>query len=738
MRTCISVCLPSFLTQTYTYISDNKFDFQSFSNSRVSSVVLTGTYAYLLRISKVSIYLWFEMPKETPGPSQQKSQYSQKFRDVWLQDKRFQEWLVKVPGNDNKAYCRFCKTELVAKVFDLQNHLHTKRHRTAAEPFSSQRQTKLDTFVAPRRININCNRLEASLSLFVTTHCAIMNIDHLGVMCSELCGDSCAAKDLKLHRTKCSTMIKNLLAPHFQQDLLKDIGDGVYSLLLDESTDISVLKLLGVAIIYYSKTSKKVVSTFLGVVELKECTAVGIVSSLKEKLMAMKLNFKNLVGIGTDNASVMVGINNGVYTLLKKEIPHILLIRCVCHSLQLAVSHAVSGTLPRHLEFLCSETYGWFSKSYARQTSYAALYKTINDGHEPLKIVRACATRWLSIETAVSRLMEQWVELKTHFEVSRLNEKCYTAEMLYGMFSNDINLAYFQFLLPVLTELQYVNKAFQSNSSNPVKLLDDLTLLVKSVIKRVVMPSFNTENKELSSFDDFIDPKPYLGYQVEKTLENLRNQNKLDSANENMFRQKCKEFLIELAKQLLQRLPDNINLLKQISKLAVSNVLKANKEPIIPLLEERVMNLCPAEIEKIDNQYKKIHLLQWEKINDTVEFWSEVDSFRDASRLNPFKEIAELALKVLVFPWSNAEIERVFSQVNLIKNKQRNRMGLEMLESILTIRYGLRRHSKCCNTYKFPDEILQKVGTKGMYRPEESENCGVVDDILSEYLEEDN
>lgn len=71
----------------------------------------------------------------------------------------------------------------------------------------------------------------------------------------------------------------------------------------------------------------------------------------------MRLDLQNLLAIGTDNASVMVGINNGVYAKLKAEVPSLILIRCLCHSLQLAVSHAMTDTLPRNLEFLIHETY---------------------------------------------------------------------------------------------------------------------------------------------------------------------------------------------------------------------------------------------------------------------------------------------------------------------------------------------------------------------------------------------
>ena len=59
-----------------------------------------------------------------------------------------------------------------------------------------------------------------------------------------------------MKRTKCSEIIKNDLGPYFH-NLIEDIGDGNYGSLLDTSNDITVNKILGIAVIYFSKSSKK-------------------------------------------------------------------------------------------------------------------------------------------------------------------------------------------------------------------------------------------------------------------------------------------------------------------------------------------------------------------------------------------------------------------------------------------------------------------------------------------------
>ena len=200
------------------------------------------------------------------------------------------------------------------------------------------------------------------------------------------------------------------------------MGDHSFSLLLDESTDVSVSKYLGVVIKYFSDTKHTIVSTFLGLVELEGGDARSIARAVVAFLKKCCLRKEKLLGIGTDNASVMTGVNNGVHKVLKEEygLKDLVLIRCVCHSLQLAVSHASNDTLPRSVEYLVRETYNWFSVSPKRREAYKAIYETINCGEKPLLITKVCATRWLSIEPAVSRILDQWEVLKLHFALKRV------------------------------------------------------------------------------------------------------------------------------------------------------------------------------------------------------------------------------------------------------------------------------------------------------------------------------
>lgn len=123
---------------------------------------------------------------------------------------------------------------------------------------------------------------------------------------------------VQLHRTKCTGILKNMIYPYFKSNLKENIGSSVYSLLLDESTDISVNKQLGASIIYYSEFKKSIISTFLNLIELESGTAVSVIKGIKRILLLYELDILNMRGIGCDNASVMVGQHSGVFALLQK------------------------------------------------------------------------------------------------------------------------------------------------------------------------------------------------------------------------------------------------------------------------------------------------------------------------------------------------------------------------------------------------------------------------------------
>ena len=243
----------------------------------------------------------------------------------------------------------------------LKKHVLSQKHKQTSHVVGSVRQPKITTFEKDG----SQSAAEGKLCLHIAEHSSFATVDHLSSVCSSSFTDSKVAKDIKLHRTKCREIIVNLLAPHFVSELCADISEK-YSILIDESTDKD-----------FSKSLESVVSTHLGLIEIKSGTADSIADAIIKLIEDLNLQTRNLLGIGVDNASVNTGRNNGVVEILKKKLDRndLIMVRCTCHSIQLAVSHACAEALPRNIDFIVKETYNWFSQSAKRQAAYLDVYK---------------------------------------------------------------------------------------------------------------------------------------------------------------------------------------------------------------------------------------------------------------------------------------------------------------------------------------------------------------------------
>lgn len=150
--------------------------------------------------------------------------YTQKFRKEWLNHPKLKDW-IKESASSNKAYCQYCKCDIVSKLSDLVAHSETKKHMNAIG------YTTKNNPIPFKRTNYKLQQQEATLSMYIAVHSSIAPVDHLG----QVCNIQFDCSSLKLHRTKCTKLIKNVLAPHFNQDFSTDIGNSFYSLLIDET-----------------------------------------------------------------------------------------------------------------------------------------------------------------------------------------------------------------------------------------------------------------------------------------------------------------------------------------------------------------------------------------------------------------------------------------------------------------------------------------------------------------------
>ncbi|CAG5037679.1 unnamed protein product [Parnassius apollo] len=101
-----------------------------------------------------------------------KPQYSQKFRDSWLQDPDFKEWLQAVESTTGQvAKCKFCGTILRSHYGDLKTHALLKKHQQNRKVIT--KQPKL-TF--KMESTDNKKKDKARVALFTAMHTKLFSV----------------------------------------------------------------------------------------------------------------------------------------------------------------------------------------------------------------------------------------------------------------------------------------------------------------------------------------------------------------------------------------------------------------------------------------------------------------------------------------------------------------------------------------------------------------------------------
>lgn len=552
-------------------------------------------------------------------------------------------------------------------------------------------------------------------------------MDHLSELFGDVFHDSEIAKGFACKRTKAANLVYDVMAPSFEKNLVSDIkdtnkllGKTLFSLIIDESTDISTEKLLAVVVKYYSFNDNTLKTKFLSSVKLSGESAEDIFSALCKHLTNLNLDIKNILGFAADTTNVIFGKNNSVVSKIKSINPHCIFVKCVCHSSALAVSYACR-TLPRSLDQIVKETYSYFSHSSKRKREFKVFQEFV--GTENHNILRHYEIRWLSLHNCVSRIVEQWDALKLYFQQESLIERNHSAHFLHESFDNSYIKLYFLFLDYILPIVNKLNIIFQGNECAVHNIFRNSSEMLKSILscymKNCYISSTSVENIEPNSTVNFLDLKEmYLGIQVTKQISLLRQQSTKPNVTVSAimdFLKRCQSFLVELCTQLKVRLPFSQGILN----LRFIDPQVAVYEPFASL--SNVLDMFPNVLENdaikqsIDEEYRQMkydkdvqNLMCSDGSNSSCanveQFWNKVNNLTDSGNITKYKHLTNFVKCLMCIPISNAQCERIFSQVNIIKTKYRNRFLPNHISCLLHVKQSL---SDGCTSFEPSKEMLQ-------------------------------
>lgn len=180
--------------------------------------------------------------------------------------------------------------------------------------------------------------------------------------------------------------------------------------------------------------------------------------------------FSNLVGLGTDGASVMTGRLNGAvkkivdFQLNAQSAPskcEAVGVHCAAHKLSLAASQA-GDKVPYVKKFkdMLRKLYDFFDNSSVRTAGLGAVQELLNDSK--LKLLQPSSTRWLSVGNAVGRLKDKFASVVISLGREAEERHDVTAAGLHHVITQYKFVATMLLLCDVLPTVNRLSLLFQS------------------------------------------------------------------------------------------------------------------------------------------------------------------------------------------------------------------------------------------------------------------------------------
>lgn len=214
-----------------------------------------------------------------PEPAAKKKIYTQKFREQW---KETFKWL---DLRDSKAYCVVCHMALKGGTTHFKRHeknaLHGKNYEKA------KNTPKINKYVKEPDNNLekSVKRAELKLVAFLHEHnLPFLLINHLVLLLVSIFPKSDVAKGLKCNRTKATQMTKDCFAQEQLITIANTFKDQHFSLIIDETTDVSTQKSLVLIARYFDNHQQRSRDMFIGLLRVKDCTAKGIFEAINNYL----------------------------------------------------------------------------------------------------------------------------------------------------------------------------------------------------------------------------------------------------------------------------------------------------------------------------------------------------------------------------------------------------------------------------------------------------------------------
>ena len=435
--------------------------------------------------------------RDVGEPSAKRQKRARKWQPEW---KRY-NMTVSRKGS-SFVRCNICASDFsVASggFNDVKRHVDSKKHKDLAHALANQH-----TITAPPRsesLGKQVTAAEIHFATFIAEHnIAFLAADHFTKLCKVMFLDSKIAERYASGRTKTTAVVKHSLAPALNSEVTDACQSLPFTILCDGGNDQVYKKYFAIMVRYWSDTARQPVTRFLAMPVCNVSTAEALFDAMAQELHSRNIPWSNVVGFMSDTANVMVGAHNSVLSRVKEQQPHVFSLGCLCHLAALCATAAIKK-LPVSVDDLLIDIFYHFKYSSKRWSEFAEIRTDFSD-IKPLRILKHCTTRWLSLERCVKRLIDQWPALFAYFDrqVDILPTDDRVSRVAKQLGDPEVKL-FCHFVSFAMKPFNKFSIAFQTHASRIGTLQSDVRKLLKAFMSNFIDPNVLREADDVTSIN---------------------------------------------------------------------------------------------------------------------------------------------------------------------------------------------------------------------------------------------
>ena len=262
------------------------------------------------------------------------------------------------------------------------------------------------------------------------------------------------------------------LSDNIKEQVISEIKNspfGLFSIQLDETTDVASCSQLLVFCRYFTESDMKDNILFCSALE-STTKAVDVMQTLAMFFDQEELKWENLCGVCTDGAPAMLGARSGLQTLVRDRSPDAVSMHCMIHRQGLAAK-----TLPESLQNVLDiviKTVNFVKNSALNTRLFRKLCSEMNAEH--LNLLYYTRVRWLSKGNTLARVFELREELQEFLN----RQGKYELESFYKDNTFIFQLSY---LVDIFGQLNCLNLKMQRKDTTVLDFMDALNAFVQKL-----------------------------------------------------------------------------------------------------------------------------------------------------------------------------------------------------------------------------------------------------------------